>query len=108
MFCVFVCLCVCVFVCLCVCVFVCLCVCVFVCLCVCVCVCANTHLLGGSSWGLGIFPTDPHRNRAPFVFVFVFVCLCLCVHTNTKNTNDPSLPVDLEKFSRPGFFFCVE
>ena len=76
--------------------------CVFVlclCLCLCLCVCAHkhTHLLGGLSWGLGVFPTDPHKNRAPFVFL----CLCVCVHTQTqthKNTNDPSLPVDLEVF----------
>ncbi len=75
-----------------------------VCLCVCVCLCTNTHkhtqthLLGGSSWGLGIFPTDPHRNRGPLC---VCVCLCAQTHTNThkhKNTNDPSWPVDLEVF----------
>lgn len=49
----------------------------------------NTHhLLGGSSWGLGIFPTDPHKNRGPFVFLCLCVCVvCLC--TNTKKHKRP-------------------
>jgi hypothetical protein len=66
----------------------------------CVCVClhthTHTHLLGGLSWGLGVFPTDSHKNRGPFVFVFV--CLCAHKHTNT-HIYSGARPGDLAFFS---------
>ena len=86
-----------------------------------VCLCAHTnthkhtqtHLLGGSSWGLGVFPTDPHRNRAPFVFVCVVCCVFVCTNTpqTHKHIYSGARPGDLA-FFRPthteiGVRLCV-
>src|SRR5690606_11933634 len=64
----------------------------------------QTHIYSGARPGdLAFF--RPTHTEIGLRLCLCLCFLCLCVHTNTKNTNDPSLPVDLEKFSRPGFFF---
>jgi len=77
------------------------------CFCVFVCVCAHTHThththpLGGLSWGLGVFPTDSHKNRGPFVCVCVCVFVCTQKHTNTqtqKHIYSGACPGDLAFF----------